>query len=230
MQDDYVTQQKAIVQQLKDSLRQRQDQISVVQMRSDYENDPELSLTSVIFPPESIVQTILTQVIQPLQRIEPNHFYYSGDLLHITIKNVRVMHHPPRYTQADVAQVRTLFAQIVPLFPPFTFSLEGAIVFPTSISLIAYCGETLRKLVQALDQGLREIGLPDDKQYISDTVFFGNMTVCRFTQPPSREFLDRVNDLSALHLGTIPVTQLHLVTCNCVCSRRTLIDTVSLAA
>jgi hypothetical protein len=75
--------------------------------------------------------------------------------------------------------------------------------------------------VQALDDGLKEIELTDDKKYISDTVFFGNMTLCRFTQAPSLLFQDKVRELEDIYIGEMRVSEINLVTCNAVCHPKT---------
>jgi 2'-5' RNA ligase len=217
MNSDYISQQKAIIQQMKNDMQQAQNQLSLVDMKTDYENDDAISLTSVIFIPKKIALEIWKQIIEPLKLSEPHHFYYSEDLLHITIKNVRKMHKPPRFTNDDIVKVDRLFEQIIPNFTSFNFHIHGLVLFPTSVSLIGYCNETFRELVQTLDSGLKNIGLPDDKRYISDTVFFGNITFCRFTQKPSLDFENKVKELEDIYIGEIPVPEIKLVTCNAVC-------------
>lgn len=215
--NDYVTEQKAIIQQMKDDMKQAENQLSIVEMKSDYENDDAISLTSVIFVPQNIASEISKKIIKPLKVIDPHHFYYSNDLLHITSKNVRKMHKPPRFTDGDIVEVDKLFNQIIPKFKSFNFRLEGLLLFPTSVSLIGYCNETFRELIQALDSGLKDIGLADDKKYISDSIFFGNISFCRFTQKPSLDFENKVKELENLGIGEIAVSEINLVTCNAVC-------------
>ncbi|KAB8330475.1 hypothetical protein SD80_027775 [Scytonema tolypothrichoides VB-61278] len=222
MSDNYIKQQKQIIQQLKDSISQGQNRLSIVEMRSDYENDDAIGLASLTFPSKDIAQTISQKIITPLQSLDSRHFYYSSEeLLHITIKNVRTVHNPLLFKNEDVVKVHELFTQIVPNFQSFTFRLEGLILFPTSVSLTGYCDETLRKLVQALDLGLKEIGVPDNKKYISDTVFFGNMTLCRFTDEPIGLFQNKVKELENIYIGEMRVTEISLVICNAVCHPKT---------
>jgi hypothetical protein len=135
------------------------------------------------------------------------------------------MHKPPRFSEADVIQVHQLFAQVVPQFSAFTFRLEGLMLLPTSVAILGYCNDTFGQLIQALNTGLAAIDLPDDKQYVSDTVFFGNMTVCRFTQTPSQTFQAQLQIMEHQFIGEMPITEIHLVTCNSICSdkkRRTI--------
>ncbi|NJR75532.1 MAG: hypothetical protein HC773_21685 [Scytonema sp. CRU_2_7] len=171
MIDNYIKQQQNIIQQVKDSIHQGQHQLSILEMRTDYENDDAICLASLAFPPKDIAQIISKEIIAPLKSLDDKHFYYSSELLHLTIKNIRTVHNPPLFKNKDVVKVHELFTQITPKFQSFTFHFEGLILFPTSVSLVGYCDETLGKLVQALDLGLKEIGVPDNKKYISDTVF-----------------------------------------------------------
>ncbi|MGH8003072.1 MAG: hypothetical protein ACREPR_27485, partial [Brasilonema sp.] len=89
MSDNYIKQQKQIIQQVKDSIHQGQSQLSIVEMRSDYENDDDICLVSLSFPPKDITQIISKEIIAPLQSLDSHHFYYSSECLHITIKSVR---------------------------------------------------------------------------------------------------------------------------------------------
>lgn len=215
--NDYTTQQRQLIQHIKDNMQQAQTQMSIFEMKSDYENDDAISLTSVTLISKAITNIVVEKIIQPLQLIEPYHYYYATDLMHITIKNVRKMHKPPRFTEDDAQKVNNLFKEIISRFPSFKFNFQGLVLFPTSFSLIGYCDETLRDLVHALDKGLKEIGLADDKKYISDTVFFGNMTLCRFTQTPSLLLQNKIRELESIYIGEMNVSEINLVTCNAVC-------------
>ncbi len=215
--NDYTIQQRKLIQHIKDNMQQAQTKMSIFEMKSDYENDNAISLTSVTLISKAITNIIVEKIIQPLQLIEPYHYYYATDLMHITIKNVRKMHKPPNFTEDDAQKVNNLFKEIIPHCPSFKFKFEGLVLFPTSFSLIGYCDETLRELVHALDKGLKEIGLSDDKKYISDTVFFGNMTLCRFTQAPSLLLQDKIRELESIYIGEMNVSEINLVTCNVVC-------------
>jgi 2'-5' RNA ligase len=221
MNNDYVISQKEVIRQIKDSIQKGQGRASFVKMRSDYENDDETCLTSVAFISKDIAKAISEKIIQPLKNIEPDHFYYSHELLHLTIKNIRTVYKPPLFNESDVVKVSQLFTEIVPAFKFLTFTFEDLILFPTSVSLIGYCNEALRNLVLALDSGLRKISVPDNKKYFSDTVFFGNITLCRLTHEPSLSFQNKVKDLENIYIGAADVQTIHLITCNSVCSTKT---------
>jgi len=164
-----------------------------------------------------MAQDIHRTLVEPLREVEPVHHYYSPDSMHITIKNVRAVHDPPSFTEEDIEKVNRLLGELIPRHRSVTFSLEEVIPFRTSVSLVGYCDHRLRDLVQALDAGLEEIGVPDNKHYVSDTVFFGNVTFCRFARPPSEAFLEAVENMKYAYRRELKAKVVHLITCNSVC-------------
>jgi 2'-5' RNA ligase len=216
--DTYREQQKRIVNQLRAGSGQRNLRASIVPIRSDYETDPALCLTSVVFIPDEFAQDIHRTIVEPLREIEPDHHYYSPESMHVTIKNVRTVHDPPLFTETDIQKVHRLFSELVSQHGSFLFSLEEVVAFPTSVTLIGYCDQELGDLFQALDAGLREIGIPDNKRYVSDTVVFGNVTLCRYVRQPSQEFRAAVNRMAHAYRAEMKVEVIHLITCNSVCN------------
>jgi 2'-5' RNA ligase len=216
-EDTYRELQKQAVNQLRVGSGQNL-RASVVPIRSDYRTDSAMCLTSVAFLPDDIAHDIHRKIVQPLEEIEPDHHYYSPDSMHITVKNIRTIHNPPRFTEADVRKVDRLFGGLIPEHPSFSFWLEEVVPFPTSVSLIAYSDLKLRDLVRALDAGLNKIGVPDNKQYVSDGVYFGNVTLCRYTRQPSRKFSDALEQMTHVYKGVLKVEVIHLITCNSVCA------------
>ena len=224
MPDTYRELQKRAVNQLRAG-SQRNLRASMVPIRSDYRTDSAICLTSVAFLPDDIAHDIHRRIVQPLKAIEPDHHYYSPDSMHITIKNIRIIHNPPLFTEADVRKVDRLFAKLIPQHPRLSFWLEEVVPFPTSVSLIAYSDVGLRDLVHALDAGLNKIGVPDNKQYVSDDVYFGNVTLCRYTHAPTKIFCDAVEQIADVYKSALKAEVIHLITCNAVCapeSRRIL--------
>ena len=214
---DYRTQQKQIIDQLRLGAGQIEAKATVVPMKRDYRNDPATGLTSVTFLPDELGQVISQFVIEPLRAIEPDQYYYQPDSLHLTVKNVRSVHNPPRFTRADVKKVDRLFAQVIPRHRYFSVQLEELVPFATSLCLIAYSDKRLLRIVQALDAGLAEIGVPDDKRYVSKEVIFGNVTLCRYVQPPSERFLNAVAERAHAFAAELRIDVVHLITCNAVC-------------
>ena len=168
------------------------------------------------FVPTDLAREIYRAVIAPLKAIEPEHYFYAPDSMHLTIKNIRSVHNPPQFTGADIKKVDRLFARVVPQHRPFGVQLEELVPFTTSLSLIAYSDERLHQLVQTLDSGLSDIGLPDDKRYVSKEVIFGNVTLCRYMQPPSERFLHAVARRTHAFTAELKIKTVHLITCNAV--------------
>jgi 2'-5' RNA ligase len=229
---DYRLQQKALIENIVSNINQGSDiKSSVVEMRNDYEEDDEICLTSISFLPDELKAKVMSDVIEPLKHIQPNHYFYPKESLHLTIKNIRTIHKPPTFTDEDVEKVNKKFSEIIPTHKRFNFDLQGLVRFPTSVSIMGYCGEELYRLVKELDEGLEEINVPDDKKYVSDTVFFGNITICRFKEEPSRDFLEYINKMKELEIGSMPIDKISLINCNAGCSVKSLkiINTYSLA-
>jgi hypothetical protein len=217
MPDTYRELQKRAVNLLRAGSH-RNSGASVVPIQSDYKTDTAMCLTSVAFLPADVGQDVCRRIVGPLKAIEPDHHYHLPDSMHITIKNIRTIHNPPLFTQADVRKVDRLFAELIPQRPSIFFWLEEIVSLQTSAALIAYSDVGLRDLVRALDAGLNEIGVPDNKQYVSDDVYFGNVTLCRYTRPPSKEFCDAVEGMAHTYKKTLKVEAVHLITCNAVCA------------
>lgn len=228
----YRQQQETLIRGLEEQLNNKQSTGStIVSMRNNYEDDNEICLTSVVFLPKELQQTITSELIEPLKAIQPAHHFYPGESLHLTIKNIRTIHQPPLFTEENQVAVDQLFTKLIPQQKSFSFDLNGLVKFPTSLSIAGYSDERLLHLVQALDCGLNEIGVPDNKTYISDTVFFGNVTFCRFTEPPTDAFLAEFNKRKNTLIGELSVNTISLISCNAVCSKKTLtiINTYQLA-
>lgn len=195
--------------------------VSILPMRSDYVGDLARCLAAVAFLPARLAASLMEALIEPLRAIEPDQHYYTHASLHVTIKNVRTVHDPQQFTPEDVIRADQVFRAVVPQHQRWTFSLQELIVLPTSVALIGYCDEGLRDLVQHLDADLRAAGVPDNKQYVSDSIFFGNISLCRFHQPPSARFLDAVAKLRTTYRSELPIETIHLLVCNGVCSPET---------
>ncbi len=217
MSNNYFLKQKESVQELENSFANGVGRSTVVEMQKNYADDDQICLTSVVFIPQDISQKIVVSIIEKLKQIDPGHYFYSPESMHLTIKNVRTINKPPLFSEIDINKVNRLLCEMVPQFPVFELSVEDVLLFPTSLSVMAYSNETLQKLVLALDKGLQEIGVPDNKKYFSNSIFWGNITICRFTQPPSPDFIDEVKRMRNVKIGKFKVKKVNLVTSNAVC-------------
>lgn len=220
--ENYKSKQQKTISEMEKTFIRGGQKSTIVEMRQDYFNDNQIALTSIIRIDSKICNKITEEVIEPLRQIDPNHFYFSPESMHITIKNIRTINNPPSFTQEDVDKASTLFSKLIPKFDSFEFEIEDVILFPTSISVMAYSNKTLYDLVTALDKGLNEIGVPDNKQYFSNSVFWGNITICRFTEKPSNEFVEKVKSLRYSKFGKQRVDKINLVEMNAVLNPRYL--------
>lgn len=194
-------------------------QVSIVPMNRNYLGEFGRCLTSVVFPPSAIARNIQKNIINRLRKIQPTHFYYPPESMHITIKNVRTVNDPPLYSEADINKCRRVFSEVTARHSPFSFELSQVVTFATSVAIIGFCDERLKDLVLDLDRELQIAGIPDNKKYISDSIFFGNLTICRFTAPPSSRLLQVIREIRDVVKFTVPVTAINLITCDSVCSR-----------
>jgi len=190
--------------------------VSTVPMQPDFTADPRRCLASVYMLPAPLAQRIEAQVAGKLKAADPRHYFYPPRSMHVTIKNIRTVEDPPLFSAADVEKCRELFRAVTARHGPVRFSFEETAAFSTSASVIGFCGEELKELILDLDSALIAAGVPDNKQLISDTVFFGNITVCRFTCPPSPDFY---RALAGLHVREqLQVDVLTLLACDAVAS------------
>lgn len=213
----YGDEQRQLVVQMEKAAQTGDFNATVIGVVDDFANDARICLTSVAFVPPEIATIITQKIIEPLRAIEPGHYYYPAESMHVTIKNVQVISDPPTYTEADVQKVHAMMQAVVPQANAFSFVLEGVTQFPTSVSVIGYCDERLQSLVWSLDRNLQKIGLPDNKKYFSDSIFFGNISVCRFLHEPGAAFKTKLKELSVLIIGEMLVKEISLITCNSVC-------------
>jgi hypothetical protein len=222
MTDDYRARQRALVARIRRDNRVLLREATTAPRREDYAHDPARGLTTVVFPPADLAATVETEIIAPLRAIAPEHYYYPQASLHTTIRNVRLSAWPPTFQPVDIDKVHSRFQLIAPRHEAFEIEFEELLLFPNSISLVGYSDIRLGHLVTALGRGLDEIGLSDDKRYLSDTVFFGNMTLARFTAAPTAALAASVRRLCRRICLRLPVTHLKLITCNASCAPGTL--------
>ena len=123
---NYQQQQKLLIQQIKGDLEHKQNKATAVAMRKtkdEYDNPEEATLTSVVFIPSILGQQIAEKIIKPLKQIEPEHFYYPLESMHLTIKNIRTVSQPPLFSATDAQKTDKVFKEVVLRMSSFVFSL-----------------------------------------------------------------------------------------------------------
>lgn len=162
----------------------------------DFENDNRICLTSVHFPAQTFIDTVLQTITKPLKALFPDAYCYSGDSLHFTVKNIRTIENPPSFTAADVEKAKHIFDTVIPHHAAFRIYPYKLLVFKNNLALICTTDPGLDNLILELDSTLRKGGIPDNKRYANSRYFFCNMTLMRFAVPPPLEFLRKVAELS----------------------------------
>lgn len=215
-----------IINQIESHLVRGNTPFSTVTPVDDFEHDPRMCLTSVHFPSAELKSSIHKQIIEPLSAISPNHFYYPDDSLHMTIKNIRVVDDPPRFSATDEQRAQIVFSRVIPHHKKFQVYFYRLLLFPNNIALIGTTDPELDSIIFDLDSKLTYAGIPDDKTYLNADHFFCNMTLARFSLPVTTDFKKRVSALSsALQFAPYTIDSVSLITCNAAMKRRQVIGT-----
>lgn len=217
--------QVQIINRIEEQIKIDSLQSSTVSPVMDFERDPRICLTSAHFPSHELISNVVESIIKPLKKISPEHFYYSDTSLHITIKNVRLIHDPPNFTPENVKVVKKVFSEVIPLHRRFTVYFYRLLLFPHNLALIGTTEPELDKIVMNLNKHLKERGVPDDKQYVNSQYFFSNMTLVRFNTEVSPTYKKVVQELSKkININPYIVDSISLITANAVLSKLKIID------
>lgn len=209
--------QQEVIDRIANQISSKSLNFSTVSPVDDYENDPRTCLTSVHLPHKFLLDQVQKILIEPLQKIEPNFYYYPNDSLHMTIKNVRVINDPPHFSEDETRRAEEIFAETIPQHNKFNAFFYRLLLFPGNLALIGTTDAELDNLVLDLDKKLIAGGIPDDKVYSNSQYFFSNMTLTRFSTLPSEAFKQKVVELSAsLKFEPYQVDSVTLLTCNAV--------------
>jgi len=176
-----------------------------------------MCLTAIVFLPEKIREIISQGVISPLKKTNHKQYFFPPDSLHITIKNIRTISHPPQFNEQDIEKTIKVFSQVIPHHHAINFRFQGLLELPTSLGVRGFSNETLKDLVLDLDNQLTHAGVPDNKKYASNKIFFSNTTICRYTSQPNSSFTDIIKELKNEFFGEFTANEVCLITTNAVC-------------
>lgn len=191
----------------------------------DFENDSRKCLTGVHFLKPELINQIKKELIEPLQKIEPD-FYYLTDSLHLTIKNVRTIDYTPLFTQNDVEKSKKVFSKTIPKHKKFNVYFYRLLLFKNSLTLVGTTDPELDKIIFDLDKRLKTENIADDKVYANSKYFFASVTLARFGSFPSKEFINKVEELSkAIKFNPYKIDWVSLVTSNAVLKNKEIIGT-----
>lgn len=223
-ENEYQKAQIEVIKKIEQQANSNTMQFSTVSQVGDYAHDPRIALTSVHFPNQTFLTEVQKKILDPLRKISPNHYYYPQNTLHITVKNVRVIHNPPTFTEEDVHKVKKVFEEIIPKHHSFKSYFYRLLVFPGSVALIGTADNELDQIHIDLDNALRKAGVPDDKQYLNTHNFFSNMTLARFTSPITKEYKEKINEISEnLIFKPYEINSVTLLSCNAVMNYQKII-------
>lgn len=225
----YQQKQKKVISALEAQIKNNSLNFSTVSPVADFKNDPRICLTSVHIPNQELKNKIQNALIEPLKQISPEHFYYPNDSLHMTIKNIRVINNPPHFSNGNVEKAKEVFLKVIPKCKSFKAYFYRLLLFPNNLALIGTSDEEFDNIILDLDQELKNAKIPDDKIYLNNRYFFVNITLARFSNPPSLEFKKKVVEISAnINLEPYTVDSVTLLICNAVFQNRNIIGTWNL--
>jgi len=197
---------------------------STVDPIGDFDNDPRICLTGVHFPKQELIDKIYKLLINPLRQISPNHYFYSRESIHISVKSVRIINDPPHFSECDVEKAKKIFSNVIPRHHSYKTYFYRLLLFPSNLALIGTTEPELDEIVLDLDQELENAGIPDDKQYTNSQYFFCNITLARFDSLVIKEFKEKVEELSQ-HISIPPyvVNSVSLVTGNAAMKNKQIV-------
>jgi 2'-5' RNA ligase len=212
---DHQRQQLQVIKTIEEQVKNQSLQFSTVAPVRDYENDPRICLTTVHFPRQDLIQQTQQSIIDPLRQLEPEHYYYPPESLHMTIKNLRIIQDPPPFDDAYIEKAKKVIAEIIPKHRRFNAYFYRLLLFPNNLSLIGTTDPELDSIILDLNASLEGQGIPDDKVYANDKYFFCNMTLVRFSAAPSNALRKKIDELSAqIVFSPYMVDDVTLVSCN----------------
>ncbi len=229
MDDLHKQKQIEVINSLEQQIKSNSMGFSTVAPVNDYENDTRICLTSVHLPHQQLITQVQDFLIKPLQQISPGYFFYPSDSLHMTIKNIRVINDPPHFTEEDTRKSERVFESVIPRHKKFNVYFYRLLLFPNNLALVGTTDPELDSIILDVDKELNKSSVSDDKKYMNSQYFFSNMTLARFNNTPSGDFLHKVKELSqSLSFEPYSVDSVTLITCTAVFTKKNIIKTWNL--
>lgn len=223
---DHQQKQVEVIHKLEKQLKNKTAQFTTVAPVENYATDSRICLTSLHFPQPALTSIVQETIIQPLVAIEPDFFFYPASSLHLTIKNIRVIQDPPSFTAQDIQIAQEVFSRVIPQHRPFSLYFYRLLLFENNLALVGTTDPELDLLIQDLNQELLAAGIPDDKVYVNSQYFFSNMTVARFSRPPSAVFIEAVEHISEqISIPPYTVDSITLLTGNATFTQKNIVQT-----
>lgn len=191
---------------------------SIIEPIRDYENDNRYFFSILGFPPPHIIEKI-SHLQQELKKADPRQFYVPAHALHMTIKNIRTICNPPSFTQSDVDKVQKLLNSTIKNFRRIRVFCYGILKLPTSFFIPVYTNKAFNNLVSTLDSELNKVGVPDNKKYISNSIFFSNISTVRYTCNPNAKFFEVLEKNKSLYSEPFYIEEVKLISANIAFSK-----------
>lgn len=211
MSDLFRMQQRKVFNDLEKRFDQGESPASIIESIEDYNKDERLCLTTVIFLPKDISQLLTEKIILPLKKADPRQHFYAPESLHTTILTIRDFAEPKMFPQSEITSITDTFHKVIGKHSRVSYSFQELLELTTSLGVRGYTTENLIPLVQSLRSELKKQGTPDNRKLISDEIYFGHVTVCRFTTPPNQKFLKKVQELKDTKIGEFTLSEVSLV-------------------
>jgi 2'-5' RNA ligase len=194
-QTNHQKQQLKFIGTIEEQLRAGKAKFTTVSPVKNFESDPRICLTSVHFPKKELLKPI-SSLQQQIKHISPSSYIFKPTSIHLTIKNVRVINNPPRFTNHDIQTAIKVFSDVIPKHKQFEIYYFRLLAFSSNIALIGTTEPELDRIILDLDKKLQISNLPDDKQYVNKKYFFSNITLARFNKPLTKSQIKKIKELS----------------------------------
>lgn len=208
-------QQLQLLERLQIEANQGKVSSSLVSPATDYLSDPRVCLTIIAYPPKDLVERFVAWQNR-LREVDQAPYYLPSYALHVSCANIRVVNDPPRFTEDDLVVAKQVIEEVAKRHQPVMVQYEKLLRLPTNLLAVGTTDALWSELVKDLRASFKEAGVPDDKSYISEEVFFVNTTLVRYTQTPSEAFFRCVDEIESEVSGEFLIEKLHLVSCNAV--------------
>lgn len=218
--------QQEVINAIEEQIKDNTVTFTTVAPVENFEDDPRLCLSGFHIPNDSLKEAVQHTIINPLKAIAPEHYYYTNDSLHITVKSIRAITERFSRDKNTSTKAKEVFSTVVPKYTAFTVFFYRLLLFPTSLALVGTTDPEFDDLVLELENELRNAGIPDDRKYANNKYFFCNMTFMRFSKPVSTILREKIEHLSqSITVKPYTVDSVSLVSCNAVFKKRNMYGT-----
>lgn len=192
----------------------------------DDSKDSRMGLTLVIRPPYELQERMCT-VINELEDIEPEQYFYPAEDFHITLFDIITARQGFRYTEEQKNSCSRLAKSVLSQADSFRISLNGVIVSESCIMVKGFYEDEMERIRQQLRKQITQFGLVLDERYPTASA---HITIGRFRKPlvSRRRLIAKIEELGQYDFGSFQVSQIELVCHNWFDSKKEIIECYSL--